>query len=138
MNTQNDTAPLLPPFSTIHMASIESELNRILQDNRRAITQLPAQPSHPTWDNLMHPLEDLSERLEGFWAPISHLNSVMHSETLRAVYHACLPPLSDYATELSHNRTLYEAIQTIFAGPEYQTLNQPQRKVIENELRDFK
>ncbi len=85
----------------------------------------------------MQPLEELSDRLSNFWAPINHLHAVVNSPALREVYHRCLPKLADYQTELGHNQKLYQAIQSIANHLEYQRLNAAQRKVIDNYLRDF-
>ena len=138
MPTSIDTPSTLPSFSTIPLESIEANLKQLLQDNRERVDALLHQKEAVTWNNLMQPLEDLNDRLNQFWAPISHLNAVAHSETLRTIYHRCLPLLSEYNTELSHNHRLFTAIQSIADGLEYQKLNPAQRKVIDNELRDFR
>lgn len=128
----------LPQFSQINIANIEAELDQLIQENLMQIDALLEQTRPFTWDNLMQPLEDGDDRFSKFWSPISHLNSVMNNQELRDVYEKCLPKLSDYGTHVSHNRKLYEAIQSIADGDEYQKLSIEQQKVIDNNLRDFK
>ena len=55
----------------------------------------------------------------------------------RDVYHACLPKLSEYSTELGQHAGLYQAYQSIAQSPEYERLDTAQKKAIEHQLRDF-
>ncbi len=55
---------------------------------------------------------------------------------MRAAYHACLPALSAYATELGQHVGLYQAVQHLAA--QEGVLNANQRKVLANKLRDFR
>ena len=127
----------LPQFSTIVLHDIEPSLDCLLAGNRNKINELLTSKNF-TWNTLIQPLEDINDQLRHFWAPVSHLNAVVNSPELRSVYHACLPKLTDYSTELSHHEKLFHAIQSIEKGIEYQKLNTAQRKVIDNEIRDFK
>lgn len=128
----------LPQFSRINVTNIETELDELIVTNLAEIDRSLQQSGPFTWDNLMRPLEDGEDRFSKFWSPISHLNSVMNNQALRDVYEKCLPKLSDYGTKITHNRKLYEAIQSIADGAEYQQLSIEQQKVIDNNLRDFK
>lgn len=128
----------LPPFSAIKPEHVEPAIDQILAENRKAIAQLLASNEPRTWDNLVAPMEDLEDRLSRAWSPISHMNSVVNSDDLRDAYNACLPRLSQYATELGQNRQLYEAINSIANGPESEKLNTAQRKALNNALRDFR
>ena len=128
----------LPQFSTIVLNDIEPSLDRVLADNRDEINQLITPGKNFTWDTLLKPFEDINDRLHRFWAPVSHLNAVVNSPELRGVYHACLPKLIGYSTELSHHEGLFHAIRSIAEGMEYRKLNTAQKKVVDNEIRDFK
>jgi oligopeptidase A len=79
----------------------------------------------------------MDDRLSRAWSPVSHLNSVKNSEELRAAHEHCLPLLSEYHTELGQNGAFYEAIKSIADSEQYDSLNQAQKKVIQNQLRDF-
>ena len=129
----------LPKFSSIIQNEIKSSLDRLLVKNCYEIEQLVKIEGPPyTWKTFMQPLEDISERLHRYWAPISHLNSVVNTPELREIYHTCLPKLANYFTKFNHHQGLYRAIQSIANSTEYQKLNNAQRKVIDNNIRDFK
>lgn len=128
----------LPQFSKINIDKIEAELEQLLTENRQAIQRLLQQKNTFSWDNLMFPLESLEDKLDQFWSSVSHLNAVMDSDKLRQVYNACIPKLTQYSTELAHNKALYQAICSIKESSEFQQLNYAQQKVIDNNIRDFK
>ncbi len=102
-------------------------MEQILQDNATY-----------TWDNLIQPMEELEERLHRVWSPVNHMNAVVNTDALRAVYNACLPKLSAYETELGQNERLFQAYQSIADGEEFARLDTAQKKVVQNTLRDFK
>ncbi|MEJ2760066.1 MAG: oligopeptidase A [Gammaproteobacteria bacterium] len=128
----------LPVFSRLRPEAIEAELDELLADNRRGLQELLAQNTDYTWDNLITPLEEMDDRLNRFWSPVHHLHAVADSESLRKAYNACLPKLTDYATEMGQNAELFAACRQIAEGPEYQDLDPAQCKVIDNMLRDFR
>src|SRR3990167_1279209 len=127
----------LPKFSAIRIDQIRSELELRLQQNRSQLENLLRQKKF-TWENLMRPLEDMQDNLHNFWSLVSHMNAVVNSNELRVVYNACLLLLSEYFTEVSHNEKLYSAIQHLKESSLFNSFNAQQRKVIDNELRDFK
>ncbi len=126
-----------PNFQEIKAEEIESKLTNLLTENRKQIGYLLENTSEFTWDNLVTLLEALDDKLHRFWSPISHLHSVMDNPVLRSVHQKCLPLLSDYETELGQNEVLYHAYKSLAGSHHYQNFNHTQRKIIEDELRDF-
>lgn len=126
----------LPEFSNIKTEHVEPALDEMLSENRAELKKLLAQKSF-TWDNLMRPLEDMEEKLNVMWSAVNHLNVVVNSKALREVYNKCLPKLSDYGTEISHNKDLFNAIKSIADDDEFKKLDHAQKKIIKDSLRDF-
>ncbi|MDH5573309.1 MAG: oligopeptidase A [Gammaproteobacteria bacterium] len=128
----------LPPFSKIKPEHVEPAITQMLADIRQAVDKyLDENKGHYTWDNLIQPLEDLDDRMSRAWSPVSHMNSVVNSDALREAYNACLPKLSEYATEMGQNQHLYQAYHSIKDSSEYDSLDEAQKKIIDNALRDF-
>ena len=127
----------LPPFSQIKSELIAPALKTVLTENRNELAKLLKQKSF-TWDNLIAPLEEMQDRLHKAWSPVSHLHSVMNSPELREAYQKALPELTKYYTEISQNKSLFEAVEQISTSEEFSSLDAAQQKAIENELRDFK
>jgi len=128
----------LPPFSRINIDDIEPALDTFLAKNRTRIAELTASPDAPTWQNFIAVIEQLDDALEQMWSPVSHLNGVQNSDTLRAVIEKCLPKFSEYSTELGQNPALFARYQQLRDSAEYKTLSDAQRKVIDNSIRDFR
>ncbi len=127
----------LPPFSTIEPDHVEPAIRRILDDNRAALETLLRKEGPLSWHELVEPLEEMGDRLDRAWAPVSHLNSVMNNDALRAAYNACLPLLSEYSTDLGQNAELQRAYAAIADSADFSELDEPQKRVVTNALRDF-
>lgn len=127
----------LPAFSKISPAIIEPAISELIAQNRNAIAIL-AKQDHPDWAGLIQPLELMNDRLEKAWSPVRHLNSVKSSPELRDAYNLCLPLLSEYATEVSQNRELYEAYRRISESADYTNFSPAQKKTINDALLHFR
>ncbi len=128
----------LPPFSAIEPEHVEPAIRQLIDENRAHREQLLAEVDTPTWDNFVAPLEAEDDRLEKVFSPISHLNAVRNSDALRDAYNVCVALMTEYGTEVSQDRRLYDAFQAIADSPEYDQLSQPQRQAIDHALRDFR
>jgi oligopeptidase A len=126
----------LPAFDRINAGEVEPAIRALLERSRGEVATLESQP-HPTFDNTVLPLEQLSHRLSRTWSPISHLNGVLNSDELRASYNACLPLLSNYWTDLAQSEPLFRAYSAIAAN-EHAGLDGAQRRVLERALEDFR
>ena len=78
------------------------------------------------------------ERALGRLGVIGHLHGVLDSPDLRAAYNANQPKIVQYYTELGQNLNLFEKYKALKAGPEFATLTPAQRKIVDNEIRDFR
>jgi oligopeptidase A len=130
----------LPEFASLQPGDVEPAFATLLPENRKAIEALldGLQQVPITWRNLALPLEELDDRLEKAWAPVGHLNGVTNTPEWRQAYEAVLPKLTEYGTELGQNRRLFDAYTALAASPEYATLDDARRKVVDNALRDFR
>ena len=126
----------LPAFDKIDASHARPALETVLAENRAHLADLTAQ-SAPTFATLVVPVEELSYRLSRVWSPIGHLNAVANSAAMRAAYNECVPLLTEYASELGQNEKLYEAYAYVLKH-EGDRLEPPQRKLLENALRDFR
>jgi len=128
----------LPPFSEIRPEHVEPAIDTLLKQSRTRVRELLDENSVYNWDNLVDPLEAMDDRISRAWSPVSHMNSVVNTEELRAAYTACLPKLSEYSTEMGQHEGLYRAFRQIADGPDYQDFDTAQKKIIDNALRDFR
>ncbi|TBM10044.1 oligopeptidase A [Hafnia alvei] len=127
----------LPPFSKIKPEDIVPAVKSALADCRAEVERVVAQDAPFTWDNLCQPLAEVDDRLSRIFSPVSHLNSVQNSPELREAYEQCLPLLSEYGTWVGQHEGLYQAYRSLKDGAGFAALTKPQKKAVENSLRDF-
>ena len=128
----------LPAFDQILAHHVEPAVDQALETTRTAVRDLLAHSKPCNWNSLVAPLECALETLHRVWSPVSHLNAVMDSDELRSAHSACLPKLSEFHTETGQLEALYKAFTTIADTSEFQRMDQAQKKLIENRLRDFR
>ncbi len=138
MNNPLLTMDSLPPFSQIQPDQVQPAVTQAIADCKQKISDVLAQRDPHTWDSLIAPLEEVNDRLARIWSPVSHLNSVLNSEALRAAHDACLPLLSEFQTYVGQHEGLYQAYRELAESDDFPRLGGAQRKEIQNTLRDFR
>ena len=128
----------LPRFVDIRTEHITPAIEQLLEDNRAIIARIRADATTPTWENFVQPMVDANERLSRAWGQVSHLNAVVNSPELREIYNANLLPVTQYYAELGQDQTLFEKFKQLRNGVHFEGLNLARKKVVENELRDFR
>ena len=122
------------PFE-VNLETFNRDLTAKLDNDRKTLIQL-LDIKEKTYQNFVKPFEMMDERLDQFFTPLSHLNSVNNSESTQKVYADALPPLTEYSTEIGQNLAIYEAFK-IIKEREYATLNQEQKRVVELNIQGF-
>ena len=128
----------LPRFAEFKTEFVTPALDQLLSENRALVESLRRQEAAPGWDNFISPLDDANERLRRAWGQIAHMNAVMNSPQLREAYNENLPRITQYFGELAQDETLYRKYKMLRASDAYLYLTAAQKKVIDNELRDFR
>ncbi len=111
------------------------ELNTILDTNNEQINKLLKQ-NKKTYASFVKPLQAIDEKLEQFFTPLSHLNSVNNSDETQDVYTKSLPIITQYSTKLSQNIDMYNAYKNILKN-EKKRLNYEQLRVLKLNIQGF-
>ncbi len=129
----------LPRFAAIRPEHVGSALDALLISNQAVIGQLEsAVRDDADWESFAQPLEDLEDRLQKMWSPVSHLNAVADTEDLRDAYQNSLEKLTAYRAALGQNKTIFQGYRNIQAHADFSDLDAAKRKVILNAVRDFR
>ena len=126
----------LPYFASISAEHVIPALETVL-DNARADVESLCQIDTPTWQNFAEKIEDIEEKVDRVWSPVSHLNAVKDSDELREVYQQGIAMLTEYSSQMGQNQALFSQFKKLKASSEFDTLNIAQKKIIENSLLDF-
>lgn len=128
----------LPKFDAIQPEHVSPAIDYLLQQARVTVEQLATDTQTVTWDNFANRLEDLEERLSRAWSQVGHLNAVVNSPALREAYNANLSKLTDFYADLAQDERLYAKFRQLRNSPQFAQLTESQKKIVENELRDFR
>lgn len=127
--------PRFPEFAPEH---VTPALDTLLAQAREVVAEVTSADTAPDWEGFVTPLDDSIERLRRAWGQVAHLNAVMNSPVLREVYNANLPRVTQFFTELAQDERLYRRYQALRKSPAFAAFTPAQRRVIDNELRDFR
>jgi oligopeptidase A len=128
----------LPRFAEFEPGHVTPAVEHLLAENRAVVERAAADGREPTWRDFVQPMEDANERLHRAWGVVGHLNAVMNSPELREAYNGNLPAVTQYYTELGQHEGLYAKFKALRAGAAFPGLAPAQKKIVENELRDFR
>ena len=133
--TQQQQQPL-PNFSAVKPDGIEAAVKQVIEGSKREIEAVVASQDY-SYANLIERLEAQDDILNRLWSPVSHMNSVVSTDELRASHDNCLPVLSEYGTWVGQHKGLYDAYVSLQNSPEFADLELAAKTSIENTVRDF-
>ena len=125
-----------PRFDQIKTEDIKPALQTAIAEAREQIAAIKAQ-THTDWANTVEKLTDITERVGRIWSVVSHLNSVVDTPELRAVYNELMPKITIFFTEIGQDIELYNRFKIIKNSAEFDTLSPAQQTKLNHDLRDF-
>jgi oligopeptidase A len=128
----------LPRFAEFKPEFVTPAIDQLLADCRSAVDHAMAAGTPADWDAFVAPLDDANEKLGRAWGQVSHLHSVMDSPELREAYNANLPKITIYFAEMGQNEALFGKFKALKARPDFAALSAARKKIVDNELRDFR
>ncbi|MFZ6677306.1 M3 family metallopeptidase [Undibacterium sp. Tian12W] len=127
----------LPRFSDIQAQHIGPAIGTLLEENRAVIAELEKNTGPVTWDRFVEPLENATEKLGRAWGIVGHLNAVVDTPEMRAAYNENQPAITEFWTELGQNLALFAGYKALQQAPEFASLPQARKTIIQNAIRDF-
>ena len=128
----------LPRFAEVTPDHVTPAVDTLLTENRAVVERLVKSDLAPTWENFVQDLDNATERMNRAWGQVSHLNAVMNSPKLREVYNANLPKITQFYAEMGQNQALFAKYKALKQSAQFAELSPARKKIIENELRDFR
>ena len=128
----------LPRFDAVKPEHISAAVTDLLSAARATVERVASATNAPSWDSFVLPLEEATERLGRAWGIVGHLHAVDDSQPLRDAYNANLPLVTEFWTELGQDLRLFAKYQALRQSADYAALTPARKKIVSNELRDFK
>jgi oligopeptidase A len=130
--------PGLPRFDAVEPVHVTPAVDELLKNVRATIEAVAADLGPPTWESVVTPLAESLDRLDRAWSAVRHLNAVVNTAALRDAFHANLPKISTFYAELGQDVRLFGKYRALKSASAFAALDPAQRRMIDNELRDFR
>jgi len=128
----------LPRFDAIGAAHVTPAVDALIAQARAAVERVATDPRPATWESVVEPVTEAFDHLGRAWGTVAYLNAVVNTPELRGAYNANQPKLVDFYTDMAQDLRLYARYRALREGPSFAMLDASQRRLIDNELRDFK
>jgi oligopeptidase A len=143
MNAAANHNPLLDfsgptRFDAIRVEHVAPAVDRLISDARAAVDGVALESQPATWNNVAEPLAEPLDRLDRAWGVVRHLNAVASTPEWREAYHANLPRITAFHTDLAQDLRLFQRYRELAASPSFPRLDAARRRAVANELRDFR
>ena len=129
----------IPPFGDIkpeHVQPAIAQLLAELEAELEALEQQLSQLEEITWDQLVPPLEKISDRIGWSWGVVEHLLSVKNSEALRTAHSQVQPAVVKFFNRFSQSQPIYQAYKKLHQSPQWSSLGPAQQRIITSAIRD--
>ena len=78
----------LPRFDRIQPTDVTPAIDQLLTEARGVVSRITASDASVTWDSVIEPLNEATDRLARSWGAVSHMNAVVDTPELREQYNA--------------------------------------------------
>ena len=145
-----DSNPLLmksdfPLWASIKPEHVEPAMTAVLDELEAGLASLEeslasAEKSGTlTLDQVVPPLEKLSDPLGRVWGQVNHLKGVADSEELRAAHEKMQPRVVEVSQRISSSAPIYAAFKALRdgkAGQSWEAFSEAEQRVIEGAVKD--
>ena len=105
----------LPRYDLIAPEHVAPAIDQLLCDARTALASVTDAATPVTWQAVMEPLTDATERLSRAWSAVHHMSGVMDSPQWREAINSRLAQVSEFWTELAQHPALFEKTKALAA-----------------------
>ena len=127
----------LPRFDAITPAHVQPAIDALVAEAEAAVA-VAGRTQPVSWDRVVVPLDDATERLGRAWNQVTHLNAVVNTPELRAAYNAALPRVTGFFSALGQDPALYAQYRRLADEADAQGLDPLRRRIVDHALRDFR
>jgi oligopeptidase A len=142
MDGPSDSSPLLDlrhpiPFDRITADQIVGAIDVLLGDAQQRLRALERDSSLPTYDNTLHALEQVTERLGRAMGVVSHLESVATTPELREAHEKVQPKVSAFYSTITLSSAVFERLRELSGSKEAAALDPTRARFLARTLESF-
>ncbi len=137
-----ETNPLLSreqpiPFDRIAPEHVVPAVREALRRGQEELDALIAMEGGRTYENTIHALEEIGERVGEVVRPVTHLTAVMNSPELREAYETVLPEVSAFFARIPLNAELWSAVRSFAESDAGRAVQGVHRRHLDKVVRSF-
>jgi oligopeptidase A len=125
----------LPPFDAIKPEHVVPAITQLLAKLEEELVSLEHQVT-PTWNDLVEPLDRLTEGISWSWGIVGHLMGVKNSPELREAYESIQPHVVQFVNKLNQSQPLYKAFKALRDSDSWNSLELAQQRIVEASIRE--
>ncbi|HOK45959.1 MAG TPA: hypothetical protein PLK67_08515, partial [Bryobacteraceae bacterium] len=146
MNANAQSNPLLrewntpfgvPPFNEIADEHFLPALKAGIDEQRREVQAISANPEPPTFANTIEALDASGELLDKVYAVFSNLTSAETNDRLQEVARQVAPMRAALQDDILLDQRLFARVKAVWEKRDELNLNAEQRKLLEETYKDF-
>ena len=126
----------LPDFPAIKPEHVMPALTELLRNYQEGLERWMEQGGDAGWAMVEQEIA-WADALNRAWSPVSHLNSVADSKSLREAYNSGLERLTEHENWRQQHQGIFTAYRDKKDSESFRELSPVQQRIIELELRDF-
>lgn len=126
------------PFDAVEAAHVEPGLRAALDQAEASLEALIATSGPRTYENTLHALEVLTERLTRAFSVVANLNAVRQTPDLREAYNAMLPEVMGFFAKLPTNERLWSVLADYAQTDEATSLEGIRARHLDKTIREYR
>ncbi|SMX24589.1 M3 family metallopeptidase [Boseongicola aestuarii] len=127
----------LPPFDVISDEDFEPALMAALKESRANIAAIAENPDEPSFENTIEALELADETLGRVLSVFYNLAGTDANPKREALQRSFSPLISEYSSEITRNRALFQRVEAIWAAKDSLELTEERHRVLMLTHRSF-
>ena len=134
----------LPRYDLITADQVAPAIDPLLAEARASLAKVTAAETPLTWEAVMDPLTDATERLGRAWSAVHHMSGVMDSPQWREATNSRLADVTAFWTELAQDPALFAKTKALFTQMNQTPIAanddtlRARHRALENSLRAFR
>ncbi len=126
------------PFQRIRAEHVVPGIRTVLEEARVRVEHLAEEESPPSWDTVLGPLDQLTERVGRATTPILHLLGVAETPELREAWGEVLPELTRFWSWVYLHEGLWRRLKGLEKSAEAAELDHLRSRHLARTIRDFR
>jgi oligopeptidase A len=124
----------LPKYDEIRAEHVGEAVEAMVKAVEEGLGRIEGDPRPASWATVIEELNTLEDWFTRVWSPVGHLNAVRNEPALRDAYQAAQPKIVALGLKIGQSPALYEKLQAIQNGPEWEKLDGGQARAVEKRL----